>query len=68
MSKNIQKQGMQPQDAVSTGKNSMFALQDDEKERLLQEEITAVKTTNTNSNEASDKISSSPGTSDTNDD
>jgi hypothetical protein len=59
---------MQPQDAVGTGKNSMFALQDDEKERLLQEEITAVKTTNTNSNEASDKISSSPGTSDTNDD
>ena len=56
---------MQPQDAAAKGKNDMFALQDDEKERLLNEEIIAVKTTNTNSNEASDKFSSSPGTSET---
>jgi len=31
---------MQPQDAVARGKNDMFSLQDDEKERLLNEEIT----------------------------
>jgi len=49
-------------------KNNQFSLQDDEKERLLQDEITAVATTNANSNEASDKISGSPTNSDTNED
>tara|TARA_B100000780_G_C20923447_1_gene367956 strand:- start:488 stop:670 length:183 start_codon:yes stop_codon:yes gene_type:complete len=46
-------------------KNNQFSLQDDEKERLLQDEFTAVATTNANSNEASDKISGSPTNSDT---
>jgi hypothetical protein len=57
---------MQPQDAVARDKNNQFLLDDDEKERLLNDDIIAVKTTNPNSNEASDKISGSPNTSDTN--
>ena len=57
MSKNIKKQGMQPSNAANVDKSARFALQDDEKEQLLQnDDFNAVKTTNANSNEAYDKI------------
>ena len=60
MSKNNKKQGMQPRTAASGDKAARFALQDDEKEQLLQtEDFNAVKTTTANSNEAYDKITGS---------
>ena len=44
----------------------MFAMKDDEKERLLSsDDINAIKTTGPNSNENSDKIVGSQGNSDT---
>lgn len=65
MSKNQLKKDMQPQDAgAAKGKNDLFNLGDEEKERLLAQEDTAIRTTGSNTNEGSDKTGQSQGNSD----